>query len=166
MPAKQSIFVGATVGAALIGWGLGEVFAAADLFFGTGDNGSVSWLTVWLIAWTCGGVFLMYLQFWMLIGRELVILKPATLLIRRELGGLDRSKEYDLLRVRNLRVAPTSGSSYGWSGAMDFLGLGGGPIAFDYGSRTVRLGSGVRDDEAREIVTKLSSRYPFPEMGA
>jgi len=43
------------------------------------------------------------------------------------------------------------------------LGIGGGPIAFDYGFKTVRLGSGVQDAEAREIVKELRSRYTFPE---
>jgi len=46
---------------------------------------------------------------------------------------------------------------------MHFLGIGGGPIAFDYGFKTVRLGSGVQDAEAREIVKELRSRYTFPE---
>jgi hypothetical protein len=141
-------------------------FAAADLLLGTDDDASVSWLTVWLIGWTCGGACLSYLWFWMRIGTEVVILRPATLLIRRELGGLDRSKEYDLLHVKNLRVASISGHSYDWSGAMHFLGIGGGPIDFDYGFKTVRFGSGVQDAEAREIVKELRSRYPFPEAAS
>jgi hypothetical protein len=166
IPAKQSIFLRLLLGPALVVWGMEEVFAAADLLLRTDDDASVWWLTVWLIAWTCGGAFLLYLWFWMLIGTEVVILRPATLLIKRELGGLDRSKEYDLLHVKNLRVASISGHSYVWSGAMHFLGIGGGPIAFDYGFKTVRLGSGVQDAEAREIVKELRSRYTFPETAA
>ena len=166
IPAKQSLRATLILGPALVGWGMGEVFALADLFLRTDDDASVSWLTIWLIAWTCAGAFLWYVQFWMVIGKEVVILRPATLLIRRELGGFDRSKEYDLPRVTNLRAGSISGDSYDWRGAMHFLGIGGGPIAFDYESRTVRLGSGLPDAEAREIVNELRSRYAFPETAA
>jgi hypothetical protein len=46
---------------------------------------------------------------------------------------------------------------------MQFWGIGGGPIAFDYGSQTVRIGSGLDEAEAREIVKELRSRHAFSE---
>jgi hypothetical protein len=166
IPAKQSLLFQRILGPVIAVWGMEEVFAAMDLFLRADDHASASSSPAWLIAWTCVGVFLFYLQFWMIIGVELVIFRPATLLIRREFGGFDRSKEYDLRRIRNLRVASSSRSPFDWSEAMHFLGVGSGPIAFDYGSERVRFGTGVHETEAREIVTEMRSRYPFPETSA
>ena len=152
IPAKQSLAVPLIVGPSLIVCGVRATSAALNLFFVDGDRTS----TPSLIAWTCLCVFLLYVQLWMIIGVEYVVLREETLLIRREFGGFDRSKEYDLSRIVNLRVE--SGDR---RRALHFLGVGSGPIAFDYGSKTVRFGTGVHEIEAREIVEKLRSRYPF-----
>jgi hypothetical protein len=159
IPAKQTLALNLMVGPALALCGMAEALAVWNVLLGPDDRVSAQSLTVRLIAWTCASAFLLYLQFWMVIGKELVILRPTSLLIRRELGGFDRSQEYDLLHVRNLRVA----SSAKWGGALHFLGIGSGPIAFDYRSKTVRFGSGLPDAEARAIVNELRSQYAFPE---
>lgn len=44
---------------------------------------------------------------------------------------------------------------------MQFWGIGGGPIAFDYGSGTVRFGNSLDEAEAREVVRELKARYSF-----
>jgi hypothetical protein len=39
-------------------------------------------------------------------------------------------------------------------------GVGGGALAFDYGPRTYRFGSGLDDAEAREVLEALAPRLP------
>jgi hypothetical protein len=165
IPAKRNILLMLFLAAWLVGWCFGEVFAAHELFLGT-DNAPVMFLGAWLIGWTLGGGFALYAWLWMLRGREVVVLRLDTLLTKRDLWGVGRSKEYDLGHIKSVRVAPLSWNPYDWSGAMQFWGIGGGPIAFDYGSQTVRLGSGVDEAEAREIVKELRSRHAFPEAAA
>ena len=149
----------------LVGWCFGEVFATRELLFGS-DEAPALFLGAWLVGWTIGGGFALFTWLWMLRGREVVVLRPHSLTTKRDVWGLGRPKEYDLLHVKNLRVAPISWNPYDWGGATQFWGVGGGPIAFDYGSRTVRFGSGVDEAEAREIVNELRSHYAFPEAVA
>ena len=158
IPAKHSLLLTLILGPSLIAWAMGEVAAAMDVFLPPDNPASAPSSPAWLIAWTCVGAFLFYLQFWMIIGVELVIVRPTTLLIRREFGGFDRAKAYDLSRIRNLRVASSSMSPFDWSEAVHFLGIGSGPIAFDYGSERVWLGTGVHETEACDIVNELRSR--------
>jgi hypothetical protein len=72
--------------------------------------------------------------------------------------------EYDLQKVSNLRVT-ASWSRPEWS-PMQPRGNVAGPIAFDYGSKTVRFAASVDEAEAREIVGELKSQHTFPEVAA
>ena len=78
------------------------------------------------------------------------------------LFGLPLRKEYDLQHVRNLRVVPFDASI--WSGRDSFGGMRGGPLAFDYGAKTVRFGTGIDEAEARMILDSIRTR--FPELGS
>jgi len=51
------------------------------------------------------------------------------LTIRRDVLALGWTKEYDLAHVSNLRVAPGTWNPYDWTGAMQFWGISGGPVA-------------------------------------
>ena len=55
---------------------------------------------------------------------------------------------------------------FDWSGGMRVWGMGGGVIAFDYGARTVRLGSSLDEAEALLIVRELKAAHRFPEAVA
>ena len=165
IPAKRNIFLMLFLGAWLVGWCFGEMSAARELLSGKAGATDL-FLAAWLVAWTLGGGFALYAWLWMFKGREVVILRPNALVSKRDLWGLGRSKEYDLQHTKNLRVAPLSWNPHDWSAGMQFWGIGGGPIAFDYGSRTVRIGSGVDESEAREIVNELRSRHAFPDAAA
>jgi hypothetical protein len=160
IPAKRNVFVMLFLAAWLVGWGFGEVFAARELLVG-GDDTPDLFLSAWLVGWTLGGGSALYVCLWMFRGREVLVLSPHTLTTRREVFGLGRSKEYDLHHIRNLRVAPVSWNPYDWTGGMSFWGVGGGPIAFDYGSSTVRLAGNLEEAEAREIVNELRARHAF-----
>jgi hypothetical protein len=82
------------------------------------------------------------------------------LTMRREPIGIPLRKGYDLLNVRNLRVVPFDESL--WSRRDPWTPTG--PLAFDYGARTVRFGAGIDEAEARMIVDSIRTR--FPELGS
>jgi hypothetical protein len=44
---------------------------------------------------------------------------------------------------------------------MQFWGIGGGPVTFDYGARTFRFGASVDEAEARDIVNQLKAQHSF-----
>jgi hypothetical protein len=67
------------------------------------------------------------------------------------------------LSVKHLRVEPLSLFPTDMGAALRFWGIGGGPIAFDYGSKTLRFGAGLDDAEARDVIRDLRERHTFPE---
>ena len=134
---------------------MGEISAIGALFGGSDTEGS--WfLTFWLVGWTVGGGLAIYIWFWMLAGIERVILGADSLLVRKEIFGVGRGKEYSLEHVSNVRVAPPSDP---WSSGMRFWGVGGGLVAFDYGAKTFRFGNGLDEAEASMIVQDLTARH-------
>jgi hypothetical protein len=165
IPVRRNILVILLLSAWLTGWAFAEVSLARELFLGRDDAPSL-FLGAGLIAWTIGGGLALYGWCWMLKGREVLVLRSDALVSRRAVWALGRTKEYDVQHVKNLRVAPLSWSPYDPSGAMQFWGMAGGPIAFDYGAQTVRMAIGVDEAEARVIVKELKSRHTFPEEAA
>lgn len=158
IPAKRNIFLLLFLSLWLVGWGFGEVTAGRELL--SKQSGAPDlFLGVWLTLWTLGGGLALYAWFWMIGGREVLIVRPDALVIRRVLLGRGRDKEYDIQQVKNLRAAPPTWNPYDFSSAMHFWGVGGGPIAFDYGSKTIRIGSGVDESEAQQVVKDLKSRH-------
>ena len=161
IPAKRNIFLLLFLSVWLVGWCLGEVFAVRALL--EQDDAPNLFLGVWLLGWTVGGAAALSACLWMLKGREVIGLHGDALAIRHDLLGLGRTREYDLQHIMNLRVAPNTWNPYDWSAGMQFWGIGGGLIAFDYGSRTVRVGNSIDEAEARQIVQDLKLQHPFPD---
>ena len=58
-------------------------------------------------------------------------------------------------------VVTPSFNPFDFASALQFWGIGGGLIAFDYGAKTFRFGAGVEEAEAQGIVTRLKSRHAF-----
>jgi hypothetical protein len=147
----------------LVGWGVGEAFAIRELAFGAAGSGDL-FLAAWLLAWTAGGLAAIFTWLWNLSGREIVAADASSLTIRREVLGIGRTREYQLAAVRDLRVerrslVPSGRSSRGQS-VVRHAGLGGGPIAFDYGYMTQHFGAGLDDPETQDIVDALRPRLP------
>jgi hypothetical protein len=163
IPAKRNVFLLLFLSAWLVGWSFGEVMVLRELLFGEGDAPDL-FLAVWLTMWSLGGGFAIYAWLRMLAGRELVRLGGGVLAIRNEVLGVGRTKEYDLVHVKNLRVEPIALFSMDMSGALRFWGVGGGPLAFDYGSKTVRLAAGLNDAEVRQVIQDLRDHHPLLEM--
>ncbi len=150
---------------ALIGMGLG----IAPIF---PRNSSVFFLVFWLIAWTVGGIFVLDAFIWQSRGHESVRIDPdgETLVVRR-LGTLipRRTRTYPLDRVRSLRFAPVMMpfSPFAIRASFEFqlqwIGAGGGSIAFDVDGRTERFGSELSETESRRLIKTIKDHYKIQD---
>jgi hypothetical protein len=160
IPAKRNPFLLVFLPAWLVGWAIGWGAAASQLN-SSGTKGPADlFLVVWLLGWSAGGVFAIRALAWSLAGRELVTLRPHELVIARKALGLGRVRQYDLAHVSNLRVATDGYNPFDLRASMRVWGIGGGPIAFDYGASTVRFGASLEEGEAGQLVRRLLERQP------
>jgi hypothetical protein len=140
-----------------VGWAFGELSAIRSLVGGTSDEPRL-FLLVWFAFWTLGGGWAVFTFLRMLVGKERIELDGEVIRLRHELFGIGRSSEYELRHVQNLRVAgAAAGMPMAWRG----LTPGQGAIAFDYGAKTIRMGDGLEEAEARQIISRLQQRHRF-----
>ena len=159
IPAKRNIFIILFLAAWLVGWAAGEVMVPTSFFKKNMPLGGQIFTIAWLVGWTVGGLFAIYIWLWTLVGKEVVLIDGITLAIRRDILGYGRFKEYELSHLRNLRASPASFNMWNFSGALQFWGLGGGIIAFDYGARTYRFGASIDEAEGDHIIQHITQRY-------
>ena len=117
---------------------------------------------VFYIPWSIGGLFALTMLAWTTAGNERVTIDTDTLAVRREAFGIGYTRRYAVSSVRALRVVDdaSSTSSFGGFGRGDPFGLRSGSLAFDYGAKTIRFGSGVDAAEARYIVSRVIAAKP------
>jgi len=142
----------------LAGVGAAAVVFVHD-FFAPGDRSSVDLILPMVGNLICL-VFLgfaLYVVLWSLFGREIIKVDADTLSIQRRLF-LDRQpKDYELSSVKTLRTTPIPYEPFY---ILRWLGLTGGPIAFDYGTETVRFGAGMQEAEANQMLDLLLKKAP------
>lgn len=160
IPARRNWLLVGVLCAWLCGWSMGEMMAVRAVFGAPSGPRPppTAFLALWLVGWTAGGAWAMYSLIWLVLGREIVELDGRSLALRREPMGIPPRKQYDVLHVRNLRVVPFDGSV--WAKSDPFVGMRSGPLAFDYGAKTIRFGSGVDEAEARVILASIRTRFP------
>jgi hypothetical protein len=122
------------------------------------DPGTLLFIAVWLVLWTIGGGFAIYVFFWSLVGCERVLLSPSHLAIKREIFSVGRLREYELAHVSELRVSPNTFNPFDFRSGLQFWGIGGGTIAFDHGAATIRFGAALEEGEAKAVVLAIRSR--------
>jgi hypothetical protein len=157
IPSRGSWFAVLFLSAWLCGWAMGELFAAKALFVGTASAKAPPprlFLAFWLTLWTAGGASALYTWVWNVAGREILLLDGATLSISREPIPIPARRDFDWNAVRNLRVSVVPRSRRDLS-AM----FGAGVIAFDYGARTFRVGSGLDEAEATMLIDRIRERF-------
>jgi len=165
IPAPRYLLVLLFLGVWLLGWLMGEMTVIAQLF-SRRPAGPEAFLLIWLIFWTVGGGFAAYIWLWMLAGRERILMGSSTLLTKRDVLGLGRTRTYEYHKIRNLRVAPQPTGPRNAGVALRLSGLAGGLIAFDYEGKTIRFGAGIDEAEAQMIVERMKQRYAFAEAPA
>lgn len=165
IPPKRNWFISLFMGFWLCMWAVGEIMIPMQFFKGEIPGITETFVLAWLGAWTVGGGVAIYLWIWNLLGRQIITMHGLTLTTRRDIGGYGFDKEYDLTQVRDLRVSAMGFIAWYFSASLEFLGLGGGRVAFDYGAKTYRLGAGLDEAEAKFVVRKITDRYPIVKSG-
>ncbi len=134
-------------------WGLKSALSA---FRDPEAEAGAHWfMLLWLGVWVLGGAWAILILLWSLVGREVVSVERGLLIVRQELLGFGRKREYDLAQVRDVR---TRGSQKTW-GRQGIAAPGFGPkegtIVFDYGAATFGFGLGLEEGEAKVILEQL-----------
>ena len=161
VPARRNWFVILFLCAWLVGWVFGEVSVVHQLL-SPSDNTPQLFLLAWLTGWTLGGAFALAAVLWQLAGREVISVNTATLLHRVEAFGLGWSRSYKATEVKNLRATEYASNPFTNQAAWlpPLTGSGFGPVAFDYGARTLRLGAALEEAEAKLLVQRLTTSLP------
>lgn len=158
IPTKKNLFLILFSAAWLVGWAVGE-FTVPTTFFHKGkDAAPLLFTTAWLAAWTVGGVFAIYTWFWQAFGKEIITVDGSYISTKKDIFELGKLNQYQTSHVKNLRTAPMVYDPSDVQSDLQFWGLGGGNLAFDYGARTYRLAIGV--DEAKAILDRILTRSP------
>ena len=156
IPAARHIFPLLFLPFWLFMWYQGETSALRDV----GKHGVLDlFVLVWLTFWTAGGIAAALLWVWMSFGVEVVSLGTSVLSVRRKIGPVGITRDYDLTHVRNLRVSLSQAADPKARQSRSSLVVPFGTIAFDYGAKTIRFG-GVEEAEAAQIVRDLVTRRP------
>jgi len=157
IPVRTNWFVACFLGAWLTGWLVGEVTVPITMVTNA-QKAPLPFMIFWLTAWTVGGGFAIMVFLWQILGREIIRVENNSIMTKRAIGPWGRAHEFDREHVKNLRVDPHGINFFDSASALKFWGLGGGLIAFDYGSKTFRFGRGIDEPEARRII-ELMERH-------
>lgn len=165
IPPKRNWFIILFMGFWLCMWAAGEIMVPIQFLNGEIPGITGIFVVAWLGAWTIGGAVAIYLWLWNLMGRQIITMHGHSLTTRRDIGGYGFDKKYNLTQVRDLRVSARKFVAWDYSASLEFLGLGGGLVAFDYDAKTYRLGAGLDEAEAKLVVKKITDRYSIAKSG-
>jgi hypothetical protein len=107
-------------------------------------------LLLWLCGWGFGEWFAAGAIAWQLFGRELLIVTPQQIVVRKEVGRFARTKLYDVALVRDLKAARVPSPSDERQ-RKDFC------LEFAYDA-TVHIGEGMGEREAEYIAATVAAR--------
>jgi hypothetical protein len=107
-------------------------WASLDTLF---DLVGALFLSAWLLGWVLAPLALTILLALLLFGREVVSASPARFSVFLGLPGAGVTADYDLSRIRNLRIEqPPKKSARAWRGTH---------LVFDYGANSFAFGSDI-----------------------
>lgn len=175
IPSRKNWFIILFLGFWLIGWAVGEVSVIGILSVGfikvlthgipevanaaPGTFGGL-FLVAWLGGWTVGGAFAIYAWLWQVKGIERVTISFNALIVEKLTPIWKSKKEYHLNEVVSLRISNSSPSVFTMSGSMEFWGMSGGRLVFDYGAKTVQFGVGIDEAEAKYLIRDIQRMHP------
>ncbi len=124
-----------------------------DLHAARGVSGLMGFLfeLFWILGWSVGVVMLGALTVLLWFYRESVRLAGGRLIAESRIGPLRMIAEYDLARVRNLRVEPDAGGK-------------GVRVRFDYGEGRRDLGNTMPQSDAERLVATIRGGMPAAMM--
>ena len=159
----------------LFGWTEGEVSAAKSLWqIAQSANGWPAllpggFLLFWLAGWTVGGVFAWGIFLFSIQGREVVSLNGDKLRVRLEtLLGLGWSWNLPLAemappRLMVMPVPPNKNLDEARAAGAVLPRYSG--ITISSGSKKWRLGLGLEESRAKDLLHTLTSRFGLPRAG-
>jgi hypothetical protein len=118
-----------------------------------------AFIVIFACGWTLSGMLASFIWLWNTRGREIIKIGDDELKLSREYVWFSRSKFYETKYIRNLRVSDLSPSSLAMGGGMEYWGLSGGTIAFDYGPTLTKIGLGLDEAEAENIIEAIKVRH-------
>ena len=136
-------------------WATGEYFAVHQLLEGSISKGSYLFYVFWLVGWTIAGGYSSDVLVWSFFGVECVRLQPGVLSLKRNVFAFSRQRGYELEQMKEMRVDSREINPFDFGSGLLFWGVGSGNIAFDYGSSTVRFGTGLQESEAKQILKDM-----------
>jgi hypothetical protein len=139
----------AFLGVWLTFWTAGGIAAFIQLLHA--DWGTRLFLLLWLCFWAFGESTSATIIAWQLFGRELLLVSPERLEVRKQIGPLTKTKLYEAPLVRDLNAARAA-SDEDERPRKDFC------LAFGYDDKTVRVGEGMSEREAEHIAAAVSAR--------
>jgi hypothetical protein len=156
IPTKVSPLIFVLSGIGTIVWTIGESIGiwTTITFLNIHDLSNGEILLLILVAiWTIIGVYNVHTWLWYLKGKEIIVLTPSKLAIKKNIWGYGFKRVFDLNRIRNLWLSYYGGGREG--------NQSGGAILFDYDSNTYRFGLSLTEDEAQFILNELFKRHHF-----
>ena len=167
IPSKKNWFIILFLAVWMFGWFMGETSAINEILSSDNYFGN-SFMMIWLIGWTLGGLFAITILLWSLFGQETILIERGILSISK--GIMDIAiikKNYDLNSIKNLELNPEPSGMHNFFGQKknigDFWGLTGGKLRFDYGMKTIKLGLGIDEAEARHLIDEIKNRGYYKE---
>jgi hypothetical protein len=158
VPAKKNWLITLFLGLWLCGWAVGVVVVVTHFLSADMPSEVFKFAAVWLVAWMLGGAFALLVFCWSLAGKERIVLSSDRIALKHEIFGWGRTREYELVHVRSLRAAQSPYNPADLRSGFRLLGIGGGSIAFDHGSKTIRFAAGLDEAEAQSLVARLVDR--------
>lgn len=158
IPSKKNYFSIIFLAFWLVGWAVGEI-SAIGMLFSAESKGPTLFLVAWLGGWTAGGAFAIVSWLYNIKGKEIIQIDGYELKHIRDFVLFKRSKEYEMAHIKGLRASTNNSSIFNFNSGMEFWGLTGGTVAFDYGHNTHKFGSGLDEAEAKHIVETVKHRY-------
>ncbi len=138
------------------GWLFGEVTVIGILWKQDTPLFANDFLLFWLLCWTLGGAFVIFVIANMVAGKEVISLERVELRIFRGVFGIGRKKTYDCGEIKNLQLNPELHSSPMISQVRSIYKLNSGTLKFDYGMKTVKFAAGIDEAEARFLFEKIA----------
>jgi hypothetical protein len=169
IPSKRNWFIFLFLTAWLCGWAMGEITVGGMVLGGA--VGIVAkhqeihgapipaglFMIVWLCGWTIGGFFAIAIWLYQLKGKEIISRNDRTLKHVRDFVVYKKTKEYLNEHIKEIRISSPTGGIFNMSPdrAFEFWGISGGSISFDYGAKTIKMGTGLDEAEAKPVIDRL-----------
>lgn len=154
----------------------------------TADKKKAWLLLLWLLAWTVGGVIIMFNYFsitqqsaklfliiwlcfwayfefkifkvclWKLFGKEKLWIKNGTIYYQHNVNGKGKTKEYDLNLISDLELIPLDERNFADVFAQSFWVKGGERIVFKCQDKFVKFGMQLSNEDSYRIIVELKKQ--------